>query len=281
MYQLIASFLRQGFTALIGIMAVPTIVAASGTQNFTDYLYFYSLSMIAVLAASGLSLHLSSTFQDKMNAALNLLKFIIITNFVCLGVLVFIGGDYYLIPLIILTFILSEAGKGCSISQYRFHLFQGLNLISKLIVLLSFFAIVELFPEYEITESHIVLILMFPALVVFLVFVRKPILNSKRLYFPIDYYFSNGKLLFSRVISGSQEHILKLILMNIYSPDIISVYEFIMRLCKQSKAVIDNVLSFMVRDFEKRKSFYLRYLLGTILLFSMYYSTLPQNWVIR
>ena len=87
--------------------------------------------------------------------------------------------------------------------------------------------------------------------------------------FSIDYYFSNGKLLFSRVISGSQEHILKLILMNIYSPDIISVYEFIMRLCKQSKAVIDNVLSFMVRDFEKRKSFYLRYLLGTILLFSI------------
>ena len=87
---------------------------------------------------------------------------------------------------------------------------------------------------------------MIPICIYCPVFLFGPLRSTQKIYFPKDYYLLNGKLSYARAISGSQEHILKLFLINVYSADLVAVYEFVTRLCKQSKAVIDNVLSFDV-----------------------------------
>jgi len=267
---LVKSFAIQSATAIAGILTVPLIVRLSGSDIFTNYLYYYSLAMILVLFVAGLSLNLSSIFEKKRKIALNLYRWSSLVLLVLSVLLFSMGLDYYLLPIISLTFITSESARGVAISKDNFLLYQKINFFSKLTLIIVLYALsYELFAGYHISEHQITFLLAGPSVILFFIFLKNEMISEVKLYFPRDYYALNGKLTISRFISGSQEHIVKIATINVFSSDSVAIYEFFIRICKQSKAVIDNVVSFFVRSFEKKKFFKLRYLLYTQFLFSL------------
>lgn len=267
---LVKSFTIQSATAIAGILTVPLLVRLSGSDIFTNYLYYYSLAMIFALFVAGLSLNLSSIFEKKRKIALNLYRWSSLVLLVLSLLLFSMGLDYYLLPIISLTFITSESARGVAISKDNFLLYQKINLFLKLTLIIVLYTLTyEMFAGYHISEHQITFLLAGPSIILFFVFLKNEMISKVKLYFPRDYYALNGKLTISRFISGSQEHIVKIATINVLSSDSVAIYEFFIRICKQSKAVIDNVVSFFVRNFEKKKFFKLRYLLYTQFLFSL------------
>jgi hypothetical protein len=266
---LVKSFAIQSATAIAGILTVPLLVRLSGSDIFANYLYYYSLAMIFALFVAGLSLNLSSIFEKKRKIALNLYRWSSLVLLVLSVLLFSMGLDYYLLPIISLTFITSESARGVAISKDKFLLFQKINLFLKLALIIILYSLTyELFAGYNISEHQITFLLAGPSVILFFVFLKKEVISKAKLYYPRDYYALNGKLTISRFISGSQEHIVKIAAINVLSSDSVAIYEFFIRICKQSKAVIDSVVSFFVRNFEKKKFFKLRYLLYTQFSFS-------------
>lgn len=273
MKNITASIILQTLTALTGILNVPLLIMASSLDVFSQYVFMLSISSIISLFTSGLSLNLSSSKDCRRNTALNFYFCIIVSLTLMFSFTQVLNIKWKILFVMIFTIITIEAAKGVSISIQKFQKFQVILLLLKLVTTLFLFILAQNPNSEIITAYQLALVMMFPATILFTIILKTEYNNLKHLYLPFDYINNTKSLTAARILTGSQEHIVKLAIITYFTSEAVAVFEFINRLCKQSKSIIDNALSFLIRSFENEQGFNLRWLiafqLSTITLFSI------------
>lgn len=280
----LSSFVIQAFTAAVGLFTIPLFAQIAGADELTQYLYVFSIASIASLIFSGISLSLSSSVTERYDEGLNLLKIALLVLPATAFIAIQFGVYWASFPIIVLTILVTEATKGLSINRDEFRSYQLLNLTCRTLVV-GFMAVMLLKEiDFEFNFFDIVLIQTIPAIFLGLRFLTN--ISSKKfiLYSPINYYKNNASLIFTRSIASGQEHFIRIALIALISSELVVFYEFLNRLCRQTKGVFDNALSYLIREFERESFIQLRFvMLGImILIFSfIIFSALGGNDLIE
>ena len=263
----LSSFVIQAFTAAVGLFTIPLFAQIAGPDELTQYLYIFSIASIASLIFSGISLSLSSSITERYDEGLNLLKIALLTLFATVFITTQFGIYWTSFPIIILTILITESTKGLSINRDQFRSYQLLNLICRTLVVGSMALILLIEIDFELDFFDIVLIQAIPAIFLGLRFLIN--ISSKKfiIYSPVSYYKNNSSLIFTRSIASGQEHFIRIALIALISSELVVFYEFLNRLCRQTKGVFDNALSYLIREFERESFIQLRFVvLGIIVL---------------
>ncbi len=263
----LSSFVIQAFTAAVGLFTIPLFAQIAGADELTQYLYIFSIASIASLIFSGISLSLSSSITERYDEGLNLLKIALLALFAAVFITTQFGIYWTSFPIIILTILITESTKGLSINSDQFRSYQLLNLICRTLVVGSMALMLLIEIDFELDFFDIVLIQAIPAIFLGLRFLIN--ISSKKfiIYSPISYYKNNSSLIFTRSIASGQEHFIRIALIALISSELVVFYEFLNRLCRQTKGVFDNALSYLIREFERESFIQLRFVvLGIIVL---------------
>lgn len=260
------SVLLQTITAVFAVFTLPLYSKIAGTMIVAEYLRIFSYSGLLALLFAGLSITLSSRSQQKYELAAMLYR-------CAFWILILLGSitalynlQWALVFFYALALLTLESAKGFAVRIEKFPEFQSFVMVTKILTVTLLYCMYIFKISIPSSVAAIVAFQAFPSFFAFLLYTRRLVLGSLNLQKIVDFYGINKGLVLTRCISGGHDHLLRLGLFAVASSDFLVVFEFFSRIAKQSKAIIDNAISFLVRRFESGENVSLLYVVGFIIV---------------